>query len=78
MITWCDQTLEKLRDDINREHSMMRFCDERLKMFDKVPDTVEELLEWWEMSTVWPQILCPGKDLHNTYVWCRYVIMGNG
>ena len=54
MITWCDQTLEKLRDDINREHSVMRFCDERLKMFDKVPDTAEELLERWEKSTVRP------------------------
>ena len=54
MITWCDQTLEKLRDDINREHSVMRFCDERLKMFDKVPDTAEELLERWETSTVRP------------------------
>jgi len=55
MIRWCDVTLREIRSDIDKSHAVMQFCQDRLALFDEVPEMKEELMDAWVGSVARPK-----------------------
>ena len=54
MSNYCNQTLEELKMEIEVNHGVMQFCQDRLGLFDGTPEVKEQLMETWHQSVSHP------------------------